>query len=95
MVAKIQRKPFWLAIQLYPQNDWAVGFDKKKRRALKIALRGAWRDRDQNDTFAHCALIFYFLDFKFSNFVCLPELHPLIWLFLKNQENEVYIVRQG
>ena len=22
MVFKIQWKPFWLAIQLYPQNDW-------------------------------------------------------------------------
>ena len=48
------------------------------------ALRGAWRDRDTNDIFAHCSLIFYFLDFKFSNFFCLSELHPLIWFFLKN-----------
>ena len=47
-------------------------------------LRGAWRDRDTNDIFAHCSFIFYFLDFKFSNFVCLSELHPLIWFFLKN-----------
>ena len=46
-------------------------------------FRGAWRDRDTNDIFAHCSLIFYFLDFKFSNFVCPSELHPLIWLFLK------------
>ena len=22
MVSKIQLKPFWLATQLYPQNDW-------------------------------------------------------------------------
>ena len=27
---------------------------------------------------------FYFLDFKFSNFVCPSELHPLIWFFFKN-----------
>ena len=47
-------------------------------------LRGAWTDRDTNDIFAHCSLIFYFLDFKFSNFVCLSELHPLIWFFFKN-----------
>ena len=47
-------------------------------------LRGAWSDRDTNDTFAHCSLIFYYLDFKFSNFVCPSELHPLIWFFLKN-----------
>ena len=46
-------------------------------------LRGAWRDRDTNDIFAHCSLIFYFLDFKFSNFVRLFELHPLIWFFFK------------
>ena len=48
------------------------------------ALRGAWSDRDTNDIFAHCSLIFYFLDFKFSNFFCPSELHPLIWFFLKN-----------
>ena len=47
-------------------------------------LRGAWSDRDTNDIFAHCSLIFYFLDFKFSNFVCPAELHPLIWFFFKN-----------
>ena len=47
-------------------------------------LRGAWRDRDTNDIFAHCSLIFYFLDFKFSNFVCPSVLHRLIWFFLKN-----------
>ena len=47
-------------------------------------LRGAWRDRDTNDIFAHCSLIFYFLDFKFSNFVCLSELYPLIWFIFKN-----------
>ena len=52
---------------------------------LKISsLRGAWRDRDTNDIFAHCSLIFYFLDFKFSKFVCPDELHPLIWLFFIN-----------
>ena len=49
-----------------------------------FSLRGAWRDRDTNNIFAHCSLIFYFLDFKFSNFVCLSELYPLIWFFFKN-----------
>ena len=49
-----------------------------------VVLRGAWRDRDTNDIFAHCSLIFYFLDFKFSNFVCPSERHPLIWFFFKN-----------
>ena len=44
-------------------------------------LRGAWRDRDTNDIFAHCSLIFYFIDFKFSNIVCPSELHPLMWFF--------------
>ena len=48
------------------------------------SLRGAWRDRDPNDIFAHCSLIFYFLDFKFSNFVCPSELHTFIWSFFKN-----------
>ena len=47
-------------------------------------LRGAWSDRDTNDMFARCSLIFYFLDLKFSNFVCPSELHPLRWFFLKN-----------
>ena len=47
-------------------------------------LRGAWTDCDTNDIFAHCSRIFYFLDFKFSNFVCLSELHPLIWFFFLN-----------
>ena len=44
-------------------------------------LMGAWSDRNTNDIFAHCSLIFYYLDFKFSNFVCPSELHPLIWFF--------------
>ena len=48
------------------------------------ALRGAWRDRDTNDIFAHCSLIFYFLDFKFSNFVYPSVLHRLIWFFLNS-----------
>ena len=54
------------------------------------ALRGVWRDRDTNDIFAHCSLIYYFLDFNFSNFVCPSEFHPLIWFFFKKfiQEKE-------
>ena len=51
---------------------------------MSDVLRGAWRDRNTNDIFAHCSLIFYFLDFKFSSFVCPSELHPLICVFLKN-----------
>ena len=55
-----------------------------RRTLILFHLRGAWRDRDTNDIFAHCSLIFYFLDFKFSNFVCPSVLHRLIWFFLKN-----------
>ena len=54
------------------------------KKVYLLQLRGAWSDRDTNDIFTHCSLIFYFLDFKFSNFVCPFELHPLIWFFLKN-----------
>ena len=45
---------------------------------------GAWRDRDTNDIFAYCSLIFCFLDLKFSRFVSPSELHPVIWFFFKN-----------
>ena len=58
--------------------------DQKLKSRGGPALRGAWRDRDTNDIFAHCSLIFYFLDFKVSNFVCPSVLHRLIWFFLKN-----------
>ena len=51
---------------------------------LHHSLRGAWRDCDPNDIFAYYSLIYYFLDFKFSNFVCSSELHPLVWSFFKN-----------
>ena len=30
------------------------------------------------------SLFYYFLNFKFSNFVCPSELHPFIWFFFKN-----------
>ena len=48
--------------------------------------------RKQSRTFLLTApLVFYFLDFKFSNFVCLSEVHPLIWFFKKIlQEKEKY-----
>ena len=36
-----------------------------------------------DDIFALRSLIFYFLDFKFSNCVCPPELHPLTWFLFK------------
>ena len=59
---------------------WLIRYSKSQQANM---LRGAWRDRDTNDISAHCSLISYFLDFKFSNFICLSELHPLIWFFLK------------
>ena len=55
---------------------------------------GARRDRDTNDIFAHCSLISYFLDFKFSNFICLSELHPLIWFFFKNSFRKKKYIRK-
>ena len=58
------------------------------------ALRGAWRDCDTNDIFAHCSLISYVLDFKFSNFICLYELHPLIWFFFKNSFRKKKSIRK-
>ena len=57
-------------------------------------LRGAWRDRDTNDFFGHCSLIFSFLDFRLSNFVCPSELHPLIWFFFKNSFRKKKIIRK-
>ena len=56
--------------------------------------KGAWSDRDTNDIFAHCSLIFYFLDFKFSNFVCSSELHPLICFFCKNSFGKMKNIRK-
>ena len=49
-----------------------------------IKLRGAWRDRDPSDIFAHCSLIFYFLDFKFSNFVLLNFILSSLSFFFFN-----------
>ena len=66
--------------------------------SLMFRLRGAWSDRDTNDIFAHCSLIFYYLDFKFSNFVCPSEPHPLIWFFLKNsfrKKKNIWITSQN
>ena len=40
-------------------------------------FRGAWRDRDTNDIFAHCSLIFCFLDFKFPTLFVL--LSFILW----------------
>ena len=68
---------------LRAKKDTFPPFDTRRLTVRQSAL-GAWSDRDTNDIFAHCSLIFYFLDFKFSNFVCPSELHPLIWFFLKN-----------
>ena len=71
-----------------------------KRRLLHILKRlcnlkgGVWSDRDTNDIFAHCSLIFHFLDFKFSNFICPSELHPLIWFFCKNSFGKMKNIRK-
>ena len=54
----------------------------------------AWRDRDTNGISAHSSLISYFLDFKFSNFICLSELHPLIWFFFKNSFRKKKSIRK-
>ena len=56
---------------------------RSKQYRISGRLRGAWRDRDTNDIFAHCSLVFYFLDFKFSNFVCPSVFYRLIWFFLQ------------
>ena len=64
------------------------------RSITDFHLRGAWSDRDTNDIFAHCSLIFYYLDFKFSNFICLSELHPLIWFFFKNSFRKKKSIRK-
>ena len=56
----------------------------RSRIIVGTSVRGAWSDRDTNDIFAHSSLIFYYLDFKFSTFVCPSKLHALIWFFLKN-----------
>ena len=64
--------------------DWSFFRVMGSGQCYFTLLRGAWTDRDTNDIFAHCSLIFYFLDFKFSNFVCPSKLHPFIWSFFKN-----------
>ena len=56
---------------------------QNRQIARTSPLRGAWRDRDPNDIFAHCSLIFHFLDFKFPKFVCPSELYPFIGFFLE------------
>ena len=88
----------WSLGGIFMQNSTGLGshggvFKQEQRSwCYAVLLRGAWSDRDTNDIFAHCSLIFYYLDFKFSNFVCPSELHPLIWFFLKNsfRKNEKY-----
>ena len=71
------------------QNDECEFYEelelfRRVQRSWQRNVWTQWSDRDTNDIFAHCSLIFYYLDFKFSNFVCPSELHPLIWFFLKN-----------
>ena len=74
-----------LYIVMMKALQWThIVFSRQNLVIFSFHLRGAWRDRDTNDIFAHCSLIFYFLDFKFSNFVCPSKLHPLIWFFFKN-----------
>ena len=71
-----------------------LGQESDSEKYRSNILRGAWRDRDTNDIFAHCSLISYFLDFKFSNFICLSELHPLIWFFFKNSFRKKKSIRK-
>ena len=68
-----------------------VSWDRRKALCQSGATTRRCPRVFTNDIFAHCSLIFYYLDFKFSNFVCPSELHPLIWFFFKFlQEKEKY-----
>ena len=82
------RNRWWLFVDQivdhWDHRNHAAPQRKPNPASQKSHLRGAWRDRDTNDIFAHCSLIFYFLDFKFSNFVCPSVVHRLISFFLKN-----------
>ena len=62
MVPKVQWKPFWLATQLYPQNDWtgwqycvncAVFAQTRISTRERLSFR-AWRD--PYNTSAHCSV---------------------------------------
>ena len=54
-----------------------ANLEPDSRKCIDAVPRGAWRDRDANDIFAHCSLTFYFLDFKFSNLFVL--LNFILW----------------
>ena len=73
--AVIYVKTFWQAVASLKVEQRVRPWDKKKwdnidkltitcGRESTLSLRGAWRDRDTNDIFAHCSLIFYFPDFQ-------------------------------
>ena len=85
VISTIPNLKFWQEKQMpfIPVHPF-LAINSHINKNTVLLLRGAWRDRDMNDIFAHCSLIFYFLGFKFSNFVCPSELHPLIWFFFKN-----------
>ena len=51
-------------------------------------------ERSRPEHFCSLLLYFYFLDFKFSNFVCPSELHPLIWFLFKNSLRKKRNIRQ-
>ena len=57
-------------------------------------LRGAWRDRDPNDIFAHCCLIFLLTSNFPTLFVLLNLIHPLIWFFFKNSFSKKKNIRK-
>ena len=67
----ITLKPKAIQVRVYPPDSFPV--DDLLQDDEEGDLRGAWRDRDTNDIFAHCSLIFTFLT---SNF---PTLFVLLY----------------
>ena len=64
----------------YGNQGWAEAVEKYiflKIRSFKGSVEKSRHERH----FAHCSLILYFIDFKFSKFVCPSELHLLVWCF--------------
>ena len=61
------------------------------RFMFRECLRGAWRDRDTNGIFAHCSLIFYFLDFKFSTLSFCTSSPDLVLFKKFLQKKEKYL----
>ena len=55
----------------------------------------AWRDRDLNDIFAHCALTFSVRDFYFSNFQSELLLGTHCYFFLSQHQRSVFKTRRS